>query len=74
MFSQKYNTFPKQQNIKLKVSSQICHCDCRETPSTPRNQILHLTVRATQGDLAKLATRSDLILSWHTLSIRTESD
>lgn len=43
--------FPsEQQNIKLKVSSQIRQRDCRKPPSTPRNQILHLTPRATRGE------------------------
>lgn len=50
--TKKCNTFPpEQQNIKLKVSSEIRHCDCRKPPSTLRNQILRLTVGASQGEV-----------------------
>lgn len=53
--SQKAQYVPQTTENWIQSLSQICHCDCCETPSTLRNQILHLTVRATWGDLAKLA-------------------
>lgn len=59
---------PEQQNMKLNASSQICQRDCRKPPSTLRNQILHLTLRAAQGEVG-IMLRFDFKLA-HTKHLR----